>query len=222
MSPANLDDDLRVLLHSPALALEPPQTLTDAIRRTARRHRARARVAAGVATAGLVVIGVLVGPGLAGSIGELRESRNQPAAIEPDPRAPAATTDVVTMQRINGAEILTWFEGSRWCTATTRVTARDSCQGPVDPEHVGFSWVLPAGSASVTVDSQHVVAGIVPPGASRVIVHMTDGREFEGVITTGTRFPTKVWSTYLLGEPGTVEYYAAFDRLGAEIARQPA
>ena len=157
------------------------------------------------------------------SIDSLHNARNQPGAITRDPRYPAATTEVVTLQRINGAEINTWFEGSDWCTATTRVNRQKTCLGAVNPAHVGFSWIVPARSPSVTVDDQHVVAGIVPPGATRVVVHMTDGREFDGVIVDGTRFPTQVWSTLLVDDSvGAVQYYAAYDNNGQEIARKPA
>ncbi|MBK5306334.1 MAG: hypothetical protein JJD92_06565 [Frankiaceae bacterium] len=218
----SIDDDLRVLLRSPALALEPPSGLSADVRRRARRHRARTRVAAGGTTAALVVVGVLVLPSVRTAVDDLREGRNQPAGIRTDPRFPAATTDVVTLQRINGAEILTWFEGSRWCTVTSRVTQKESCVGPVDSAHRGFSWVQAAGSPSLTVDDQHVVAGIVPPDASRVIVHMRDGREFEAVIATGNRFPAPVWSTLVDDSTGVVSHYAAFDRLGKEIARRNA
>ena len=221
MTTPGTDDDLRLLLRSPALMLEPTPTLTEDVRRQARRRRARNRTAAGAATAALVVVGVLVGPGVKTAVDELREGRNQPAGVRADPRFPAATTDVVTLQRINGAEVLTWFEGSRWCTATSRVTQKDTCLGPVDADNEGFSWVLPTGSPSLTVDDQHVVAGIVPSGASRVVVHMSDGREFEGVIATGSRFPASVWSTLVADNVGSVQYYAAFDRLGREVARQP-
>jgi hypothetical protein len=216
------DDDLRVLLRSPALALEPSPTLSDDVRRKARRHRARNRAAGGGATAALVVVGVLLGPGLAGSLTDLNERRNQPAGITADPRFPAATTDVVTLQIINLASVVTWFEGADWCTTTTRVTRRKTCLGAVDPAHQGFSWIVPAGSVSVTVDDRHVVAGIVPPGATRVVVHLTDGREVESVIVTGNRFPAPVWSALVDDSSGSVEYYAAFDRLGKELARKTA
>jgi hypothetical protein len=216
------DDDLRVLLRSPALTLEPPTALSDVVRRKARRHRLRTRAAGLCTVLVLAAGGALVGPGLIDSVNGLRTERDRPAEIHRDPRFPAATTDVVTLRRINGAEILTWFEGADWCTATTRVTRQKTCLGAVDPQHRGFSWVVPARTASVTVDDQHLVAGILPPDATRVVVHMIDGREFQGDIVDGTQFPTRVWSTIVDDSTYRVEYYAAYDSTGAEIARKKA
>jgi hypothetical protein len=216
------DDDVRVLLRSPALTLEPPTALPAAVRRQARRHRVRTR-ATGAGVAAAVVAGaLLLGPGLKGSFDELRGGDGQTADVKADPRAPAATTEVVTLQQINGAEILTWFEGSQWCTVTTRQTHRESCQGPVNPAHEGFSWILASGSPSLTVDREHVVAGLVPPGASRVGVHMKDGREYSAVVSDGAQFPQPVWSVRVDDSAYPVDYYVAYDSAGQEIARKPA
>jgi hypothetical protein len=218
-----VDDDLRLLLHSPALTLDPPTGLTDVVRRNARRHRLRSRALSGTAAAALVVVGVLLAPTVRGSLDNLRTNADRAGALKPDARAPHATTEVVTMRTLNGAEVLTWFEGSNWCTTSTRHTRQVTCLGPTDPQHQGFSWIAPARSASVTVDDQHVVAGIVPPGATRVVVHMSDGREFEGDFVDGARFPVKVWSALLVDDAhATVQYYAAFNSTGMQIAQRPA
>ena len=221
MSPA--DDDLRVLLHSPALTLDPPQSLAEDVRRKARRHRHGTRAAGVGMTAVVAVAGLVVGPGVKSSIDDLRNDRNQAAPIKPDPRAPHATTDVLTLRIVNRAEILTWYEGSEWCTKTTRVTSQKTCLGPVDPEHQGFSWVVPVRSPSVTVDDQYFVAGIAPPGATRIVVHMSDGREFDTDIVSGARFPAPVWSSVGIDlSTGHVESYIAYDGGGMELARKPA
>lgn len=217
-----MEDDLRELLRSPALTLEPPAALPDAVRRNARRHRLRTRAACAGAALAVVAAGLLVGPALKDSLDELSSNRDQTAVPEHDPRAPAATTEVVTLQRINGAELITWFEGSRWCTATTRQTTRDSCLGPANPQHEGFSWIFASGSPSVTVDDEHVVAGLAPPGASRVAVHMKDGREYDAAIINTPRFVLPVWSARVDDSAYPVEYYVAFNNLGGEIARMPA
>jgi hypothetical protein len=220
MDPA--EDALRVLLRSPALALEPPTTLPDAVRRRAGRHRLRTRAAGVSGVALLAVTAALLAPSLHLFREGLPDGDTQPAEFKPDPRFPAATTDVVTMQRINGAEVLTWFEGARWCTATTRQTTKDSCLGPANPQHKGFGWVMAAGSASLTVDDAHVVAGLVPPGASRVVVHMRDGRDYRASVVDSARFVVPVWSVRVDDRRSPVAYYVAFDSTGREIARQPA
>jgi hypothetical protein len=222
MSSPSRDDDLRVLLRSPALTLEPRATLPDDVRRQARSHRLRMRTGGAIITAALVSTAVLLGPGIASSFDSLLNRTDQARPFKPDPRFPQATSPVLTMRQINGANLLTWFEGANWCTVTTRVTSQRTCLGAVSADHRGFSWVLPARSPSLTVDNQHVVAGIVPPDASRVVVHMKDGREFEGEFVDDSHFPRPVWSTLIDDSHGTVAYYVAFDPTGKEIARKPA
>jgi hypothetical protein len=216
------DSDLRLLLRSPALTLEPPAALPDVVRRKARRHRMRTRATAATATLAVIVTGLLVGPGVRTSLESRRNSSSQANPFKPDPRFPAATTEVVTLQQINGAQILTWFQGSDWCTATTRVKHLETCLGPVNPDHQGFSYVASARSASVTVDNEHVVAGLVPPGASRIVVHMKDGREYDAEVVDGARFVLPVWSARVDDSSSPVEYYVAFGHLGQEIARKVA
>lgn len=217
-----MDDDLRLLLRSPALSLEPAADLSAVVRRRARQHRRRVRTAAASVTAALVVAGVLIGPSLQGSIDDLSNGRDQTAKDQTDARAPAATTEVVTIQNINGAELITWFEGARWCTAIARQTTKDACLGPVNPEHEGFSWVMPSGSPSLTVDDVHVVAGLLPPGASRVRVRMKGGREYAAAVVDGARFVMPVWSARIDDSAYPVEYFVAYDNSGREIARKPA
>lgn len=217
------DDDLELLMRSPALTLEPPASLAGTVRRHARRRRLQLRAISSVVAVTTAAAGLLLGPGIVDSARRIGDRPDQSAGRQTDPRFPAATTDVVTLQTINGASVLTWFQGADWCTATTRVNRQQTCLGPVNPDHQGFSWVVPARSPSVTVDDQHVVAGIVPPGASRVLVHMTDGREFQATVVDGARFPRPVWAALLIEDPpGIVDYYAAFDPAGREIARKKA
>jgi hypothetical protein len=213
-------DDLRVLLRSPALALDPPATLAQAVRRQARRQRLATRAAAGVTAVAAVVALVALGPALIGAVDGLHNGPDQSAGLKPDPRAPTATSDVVTLQTINGADILTWWQGSRWCTATTRITRQDTCVGPVDPRHRGFSSVLPPGSPSLIVNSSHVAAGVLPPDATRVVVHMKSGRAYEAAIFQGAGFVRPVWSVLVDDRRTTVDYYAALDDSGTEIDRR--
>jgi hypothetical protein len=217
-----MEDDLRVLLRSPALTLEPAPSLPEAVRRQARRQRRRNRAVSAGAAVVVVAGGLVVAPSLRDSIESLRNDRDQSAdRLKADPRAPHATTDVLTLRIVNNAEILTWFEGSQWCTKTTRVTSQQTCLGRVDPAHEGFSWVVPVRSPSVTVDDQYFVAGVAPPGATRIVVHMSDGREFDTEIVSGAGFPTPVWSSARIDlSAGQVASYIAYDGGGKEIARK--
>jgi hypothetical protein len=216
------EEDLRVLLSSPALSLEPPRALADDVRRKARQHRLRTRIGGGVGAVVIVTVGVLVAPAIRGSIDDLRSNSTTASDSKPDPRAPHATSEVVTMRVVNRAELLTWFEGRQWCTRSTRLTQQSTCFGPVDPAHTGFSWVVPARTPSVTVDDQYYVAGIAPPGAARIVVQMSDGREFEADIVDGRNFPAPVWSTQVNLSYGSVARYVAYDSSGVDIAHKPA
>jgi hypothetical protein len=215
-------DDLRVLLRSPALGLEPPAGLAQSVRRRARRQRLQTRAAAAVAATAAVAAVILLGPVVVDSVDGLRSEKGQSAGLQPDPRAPAATSDVLTLQTINGADILTWWQGARWCTATTRITRQDTCVGPVDPQHHGFSWLLPPGSPSLSVNSSHLVAGVLPPDATRVVVHMKGGRTYEAAVVRGAGFVLPVWSVLVDDRRTTVDHYAALDGNGIEVDRKAA
>src|SRR3954447_3560177 len=115
-----MTEDLRLLLQSPELALEPPRTLADDVRRQAHRRRVRTRVGGAATALVLVAVGVVAAPHITGSIDDLRTRSTNASAPKIDPRAPHATSDVLTLRIVNKAEILTWFEGSQWCTKTTR------------------------------------------------------------------------------------------------------
>lgn len=216
------DGDLRILLRSPALTLDPPSDLPDVVRSRARRRRWRIRAGGGLALASLVAGGLLLGPTLADSVDGLSNGPGQSADAKPDPRAPEATSEVVTLQTINAAQVVTWFEGADWCTGTTRVTRQRTCLGPVDPNRPGFSRILPAASPSLTVDGQHLVAGVLPPDAARVLVRMKDGREYTAQVYDGRGFVLPVWWVLVDDSSQPVEYYAAVDQAGSEVARTPA
>lgn len=218
-----MSDDLRALLQSPELTLEPPRTLADDVRRHARRRRRSTRISTALTAVVLLGGSALVAPHVASSIDDLRTRTNEASQRQPDPRAPHATSEVLTLHDANRAQLITWFEGSVWCTKTTRITVQSTCAGPVDPAHQGFSYVIPVGSPAVTIDDQHYVAGVAPPGAARIVVHMSDGREFDTEIVSGLHFPVRVWSSVAINlSYGHVAYYLAYDTTGREIARKAA
>ena len=83
--------------------------------------------------------------------------------------------------------------------------------------------MVPVHSPSVTVDDQYFVAGVAPPRATRIIVQMSDGRQFDTSIVAGYRFPVSVWSSDVVNlSYGRVAAYVAYDSTGAEIARKAA
>jgi hypothetical protein len=213
------EEDLRLLLHSPALTLQPAPGLADRIRVKARHVRRRRAILSTAATVAVLAAAGAVAPSVADGIDGLRNRADQQAGPSKDPRHPNATTDVVTMRLLNGAEVVTWYEGSKWCTATSRVTSQTFCTGPISPDARGLPKHLNIGAPSLTVDNLPVVAGILGSGVHKVIVHMVDGREFDAEVVEGRGFVRPVWSARLRGEPGTVAYYLGYDRLGREVAR---
>jgi len=219
MTPTTDEDDLRVLLHSPALALEPEAGLADRVRGRAKHVRRRRAVVSTAAVVAVLAAGALLAPSVADGIDGLRNRADQQAGPARDPHYPDATSDVVTMRLLNGAKIVTWYEGSQWCTRTSRVTSAKFCVGPIKAEARGLPRHLNPGTPSLDVDALPVVAGIAGTDVSQVKVHMKDGREFDTDLVQGKGFVRPVWSAWLRGDPGTVAYYVGYDALGHEVAR---
>ena len=213
------EDDLRLLLHSPALGLEPEPGLADRVRGRARRVRRRRALVSTATAVALLAVGALLAPSVAGGIDGLRNRADQQAGPKRDPHYPDATSDVVTMRLLNGAKIVTWFEGSQWCTRTSRVTSTKLCLGPIKADARGLPKHLNPGTASLDVDGLPVVAGIAGVDVTQVTAHMKDGRDFDTDVVQGKGFVRPVWSAWLRGDPGTVAYYVGYDALGHEVAR---
>ena len=213
------DDDLRVLLRSPALALEPAPRLADAVRGQARRTTRRKRLGTAAASLGVVAAAVTFGPAVADGFDALRNRDVQEAGPPRDPRFPAATSAVVTMRTLNGAQVVTWYERSSWCTAASRVSRSRTCVGPIDADATGIPKFLTAGAPSLTVDDRRVVAGVLGTDVNRVKVHLEDGREFAADVVEGDGFVRPVWSALLAGHAVPVEWVAGFDEQGREIVR---
>lgn len=214
------DEDLRTLLHSPALTLQPTPGLADTVRGRARRVTRRRRAVGALSTVVLLAGGLAFGPALADSLDSLRnrEEDSSPGFAR-DSRFPEATSDVVVMKTLRGAQLLTWYEGSEWCTVTTRVTQARTCVKPIDPNAAGIPRYLGAGSPSLTVDNREVIAGVVGSGVSRVKVHLVDGRVYEGDLVEGRGFVLPVWCAVVEGPSSPVAYIAGYDQLGREVAR---
>ena len=214
------EEDLRLLLHSPALTLQPTPGLADTVRGRARRVTRRRRLTGALASVLLVAGGLAFGPAVADSLDSLRNRDDDSSpSFAKDARFPEATSDVVVMKTLRGAQLLTWYERSQWCTVTTRVTRRSTCVGPVSPTATGIPSFLGAGSPSLTVDNREVIAGVLGTGVSRVKVHLVDGRVYEGDVVEGRGFVLPVWCAVVEGPSSPVAFIAAYDVTGREIAR---
>ena len=213
------EDDLRLLLRSPALQLDPAPQLAERVRSNARRVTRRRRGAAVVVSLTLVGAVASLGPTVATQIEDLRARGEQQAKVPRDARYPTATSEVRTLVTLNGAQVVTWWERSQWCTATSRVKNARTCVGPIDEDAPGIPRFLDAGTPSLTVDRRRVVAGVVGTGVRRVKVHLTDGREFTADFYEGAGFHRPVWAALLAGPAAPVAYVTGFDERGVEVAR---
>ena len=213
------EQDLRLLLRSPALALEPEPGLADVVRGRARRVARRRRITSGVVAVAVIGGGVALTPVVARQVDELRNRPAQNAGLPFDRNFPNATSEVVTMRTLNGAQVVTWYEKSQWCTAASRVTRSRTCLGPVDAKATGIPRYLGPSSPSLKVDNWQLAAGVVGANVARVRVHLVDGREIEAELHSGKGFVLPVWSALIAAPAGTVDYVMAFDKEGRETTR---
>lgn len=198
------------LLRSPALALEPPPGLADGVRRRAGRIRRRRRVAGAALVVAAVVSGGAVLPGLLS-----RDAGSDLAGMRGDPRAPLATSEVVELRLLNGASLITWWEGRLWCTGVYRVTTDRGCAGPVS-DRGGLTSLRPA----LVVDDRVSAAGTAGPDVARVTVELASGAPLVAELVDGEgSFRQRVWSVEL-PRRAEVTAYVAYDAAGVEVDRR--
>ncbi len=215
--------DLKELMQSPSLALEPPPTLDSVVRREARALRRRRRSVA----AALAVIGfagaVVVVPGLV--------SRNEPAQVAGAPQVEGSTSTVMLLAEINGAEVVTYWMGSAWCTGVSRVTTTHLCTRRTGPGVDNFLALSGPDSDSLRVDDRQLSAGLIDDDVARVDAWLTDSpdtvvderADYDVVATTIRRaegFPKGVW--WLEVPSGKYpSALVAYDASGRELERSP-
>ena len=214
------DRDLRLLLRSPALDLEPPPGLADAARAGARRARRLRRSAAALATVAVVGLGVAVAPAASTWLEELQGRSDDAPTFTQDKAFPDATSDIVTMRTVGGAQVVTWYEGDRWCTAPSRAGGERACAGPVRATDLGLPRYLDPDAPSMRISRWSMASGLAGSDVARVRLHMVDGREFESEVHEGRGFVLRAWSALITGPVGDVAYVAGYDALGREVARR--
>lgn len=146
--------DLRELMQSPALALEPAPTLDTVVRREARALRRRRRALG----AALAVVG------LAGAVGVVPAlvSRDEPAQVAGFPSEDygikGATSGVVLLEKLNGAAVVAYYEGNELCIAPIRVKRTRTCAPAVNPATTAvFPHVF--GLDAARVDDRRLLVG---------------------------------------------------------------
>ena len=211
------DDDLRLLLRSPQLALDPSPALPDRVRRRARVVRRRRRVAGSGLVAAALLTGTLVGPGL---LARARQGGPATVATGPtaDPNFPGATSEVVTLAP---AGISTYFKGPDWCTVARRQSEASICRTAEASGRPPLTTVLGAGTSSLSIDRITLAAGLAGQGVARVALRLSDGSTVEAAVTDGHgTFPRPVWWVEVPPHR-TVERYTAYDDAGRVLAGRP-
>ncbi len=204
------DDELTALLRSPALSLDPPVDLVASVHQGARRVRRRRTAGVVALSAAALGCAALVGPGLLGEGERPPETVAAPLAS----RFPQATTSVERLERLNGGDVVTFFVGTRWCTASSRTLVNDGCRGYVGTGPVApFALTVAPGDDTLSVDRDTVTAGVLGTGVSRVTVELTDGTVLEARTVQGEGFPRPVWWA-AVPRGGTVQGYTAYDGAG--------
>jgi len=207
--------DLSDRLRSPDLALEPAAGLADAVRRRARRVRRRRQVA-GSALGVAAVLGVAgLAPGLLGP------SRGADlATVDRSYGVTTATTEVVLLERVNGADVVAWFEVDQPCAGAIRVKRRSECAENVSPRSVEpFPALFDQGTSALRVDDRQLVGGLVQESVTAVRVELAEGPPVQALTRRGDGFPFPVFFAEL-PRGAVVTAVVAVGGDGSELGRR--
>lgn len=207
--------DLSDRLRAPALALEPDAGLADAVRRRAGRVRRRRRVAGSA-------LGVAAVVGVAGLVpGLLGPSRGSDlATADRSYGVTDATSEVVLLERVNGADVVAWFEDDVPCAAAIRVKRSFECAPAVSPRSVdAFPALFDQGTSALRVDDRQLVGGLVQEGVPVVRVELAQGRPVPARTRRGDGFPFPVFFAEL-PRGAVVTAVVAVGGDGSELGRR--
>jgi hypothetical protein len=205
--------DLREAMRSPDLALEPPAALATSVRRQARALRRRRQL--GAAALALAVVGgaAAVAPAL------LPEDDTTTFAVPPAETygVPDATSDVVLLERVNGAALVAYFQGSDACVSAVRVTRPRECKGPV---RASTTAAFPTVFNVVAVDDRRFLVGTTTlRGGEELLLDVTEGEPLVVTASSGLGFVVPFFHVELPRGAEPVRLRAV-DRAGAEVARR--
>lgn len=216
--------DLSDLMRSPELALEPSPGLARDVRRSAAALRRRRRAAAGAGAVTSLVLalgGAVVVPGL---VSEDRLAPSEPATVA------GATTPVIVLGDLNGAEAVTYWKGRSWCYGVSRVTTTHGCTNGIRGGDDFPAVAGPAESALRVDDGQaserQLVAGLLGDRVATVEVLLVDEKApatgqpdvTRSLAATQRRvdFPRGVW-WFEVPRGLRVTGYIAYDVAGARL-----
>lgn len=175
--------DLSARLRSPDLALEPDAGLGASVRRRAARIRRRRRATGSVLGVAAVVGAAGLVPGLSGG------SREVPLATDRSYGVTTATSEVVLLERVNGADVVAFFQGDLPCASAIRVRRSQTCAENVSPGSVtAFPALFDAGAKALRVDDVQLFGGLVQESVPQVRLELAEGPPVEAVTRRGDGF----------------------------------
>ena len=181
--------DLSDRLRAPELALEPSPAWST---RSA-AGRGGSAVAAGAAGTALGVAAVLAGTTVLPGV--LSASRTVPlATADRSYGVTTATSEVVLLERVNGADVVAFFEDDLPCASAIRVTRSKTCAQNVSPGSTApFPALFDLAARGLRVDGVQLVGGLVQPQAVRVRLDLEEGPPVDAQIRRGEGFPFPVF-----------------------------
>ncbi|MCU1692721.1 MAG: hypothetical protein JWM64_1812 [Frankiales bacterium] len=183
--------DLSSAMRSPSLELLPPPGLDEVVRRRAGRVRRRRRAAGSVLGVAAVVGAVAVVPGL----GLPGATEGQLATPDRSYGIRTATSEVLLLERLNGADVVAYYEDDEPCVAAIRVKRDRDCGPGVSSASLSpLPYVFPADDPSLRVDARQLVAGLLGASAQSVRVTLADGRSLPARTTRGRGFALPVFA----------------------------
>ena len=207
--------DLSDRLRSPDLALEPGAGLADVVRRRAGRVRRRRRVA-GSALGVAAVVGALgLVPGLVGTSGDAPL-----ATADRSYGVRTATSEVVLLERVNGADVVAFFQDDLPCVSAIRVRKSQTCAENVSSLSVEtFPALFDVGAKALRVDDVQLFGGLVQAGVPTVRIELAEGPSVEAQTRSGAGFPFPVFFAEL-PRGAVVTEVVAVGGEGTELGRR--
>lgn len=207
--------DLSDRLRSPAYALEPDPGLVDTVRRRAGRVRRRRRAAGSALGLAAVVGAAGLAPGLLGT------SHEAPlATADRSYGVTTATSEVVLLERVNGADVVAFFREDLPCASAIRVKRSETCAENVSPRSVEpFPALFDLGAKALRVDDVQLLGGLVQESVPIVRVELAEGPPVEARTRRGDGFPFPVFFAEL-PRGAVVTAVVAVGGDGSELGRR--
>ncbi len=204
--------DLSAAMQSSALDLEPRPDLADVVRGRARGVRRR-RAAAGSLLGVAAVAGAVL----------LVPDRPTPSTLVgqgTDHGIRGATSEVVVLDQLNGADVVGYYVDDQPCVAAIRIKNQQHCGPGVSAASTSaFPLVFPPDDGALRVDARQLVAGVAGSSVTTVRLVLDRGRPLVAATSPGRGFALPFFSVEVPAGavPTAVE---GLDAVGAVVGRQ--